>query len=111
MDDQTQQSVNKINPFSIASVVCGMLSITLCCLGILSLPFGALGILFAVLTKRLEEPLSPLSLNGIVLSGLGILLGLCVTGYALYTFATDEEYRDAVQQYYEYYNSSYFINP
>ena len=35
-----------------ASLVCGMLSIILCITGVFSLPMGALGIIFALLSKR-----------------------------------------------------------
>ena len=43
---------NRPEGFAIASLICGILSNICCCTGILSLPVGALGILFAVLTKR-----------------------------------------------------------
>ena len=41
--------------FSVASAVCGLLSMTTSCTIVLSLPLGALGILFAVLAHRAKK--------------------------------------------------------
>ena len=59
--------------FMIASGICGLMSVTACCTGILSLPLGALGILFAALTYRKGKKMSSACLIGVVSSCLGIV--------------------------------------
>lgn len=70
--------------FTMASVTCGILSITTCCTGILPLPLGALGILFAVLVYRKGKKLNSACVMGITTSCLGIAVGLMMT---IYSFA------------------------
>ncbi|MBR1772053.1 MAG: hypothetical protein IJ747_08495 [Lachnospiraceae bacterium] len=105
-DVQNQQ----LNPFALASFICGMLSTFVCCTGILPLFFGAFGILFAVLSKRLGKPTPPLSSLGLFLSCLGIVLGLSMCGFVLYQYLTDEEYRNIVNQYYQQYSNGIYMN-
>ena len=62
--------------FMLASGICGLLSITTCCTGVLSLPLGALGILFAVLAARKGKKLNGTCIGGIISSCLGILAGI-----------------------------------
>lgn len=71
--------------FIIASVICGALSVTACCTGILSLPLGALGILFALLTYRRGKKVNGTALTGIVLSIMGIITGVSMLIYSFYT--------------------------
>lgn len=71
--------------FIIASMICGVLSVTACCTGILSLPLGALGILFALLTYRKGKKLNGTALTGMVLSAMGIITGISMTIYSFYT--------------------------
>lgn len=66
--------------FSMASMVCGVLSATLgCCY--LSIPFGAMGILFAVLCRRRNKPLNANCRMGIYLSVFGLLYGIFALWY------------------------------
>ncbi len=71
--------------FIIASVICGVLSVTACCTGILSLPLGALGILFALLTYRRGKKMNGNALTGIVLSTMGIITGVSMLIYTFHT--------------------------
>lgn len=68
--------MNKKNPFSIASMVCGIISIVVCCCGFLSLPFGALSILFALLARRKGNPMDSMSIAGIATSVVGMICGI-----------------------------------
>lgn len=70
--------------FTMASVTCGILSITTCCTGILPLPLGALGILFAVLVYRKGRQINSACVMGITTSCIGIAIGLMIT---IYSFA------------------------
>lgn len=66
--------------FSIASLVCGLLSVTLgCCY--LSIPLGAMGILFTALCHRRNKPLNPNCRTGIFLSIFGIIYGIFALWY------------------------------
>mgnify|MGYP001080550752 FL=1 len=61
--------------FSIASMVCGFLSVTLgCCY--LSLPLGAMGILFAILCRRRNRPLNGNCRIGLMLGIFGCIYGV-----------------------------------
>ena len=70
--------------FLIASLVCGIVSVTACCTGILSLPLGSLGILFALLTYRKGKKMNGTALTGIVLSVMGIITGVSMLIYYFY---------------------------
>lgn len=96
----TDRAGNRIHPFSTASFICGMLSVFLCCTGVLSIPVAALGILFACLTKRDRQPMPPVSVSGIFLSCLGMALGLSMCIYAVYTVWHDPNLWNAMQEYY-----------
>lgn len=61
--------------FAIASLVLGMLSVTVGCCGI-SLPLGALGILFALLVRRKGRPLESTARTGLTLSIIGFIMGI-----------------------------------
>lgn len=74
--------------FTIASVICGLMSITACCTGILSLPLGALGILFAALTYRRGKNMNSLSVIGIVSSCAGIFTAILMTVYSFVMMPT-----------------------
>lgn len=71
--------------FIIASMICGALSVTACCTGILSLPLGALGILFALLTYRKGKKINGSAMTGIFLSVIGIITGVSMIIYSFYT--------------------------
>lgn len=71
--------------FIIASMLCGILSVTACCTGILSLPLGSLGIIFALLTYRKGKRMSGSALTGIMLSTMGIVTGISLFIYAFVT--------------------------
>lgn len=68
--------------FSIASAVCGLLSLMTCCTVVLSLPLGALGILFAVLAHRKGKPLNNQCVTGITLSSIGLVTAVCLIIYS-----------------------------
>lgn len=98
----------RLKPFSIASMICGTASIALCCVAVLGLPLGALGILFAVLSKRMGKPMPSVSVAGIVLSCTGLFFNLLMCGYLVFLVLTDPEYRDAFEDSYEYYYEEFY---
>lgn len=102
------QPPERLNPFSVASFVCGIVSITLCCTGVLSLPLGGLGILFAILTKRMGKAMPSMSITGLLLSCVGVFLGILICIYTFYMIMTDPEFRDAFEDSYEYYYDEFY---
>ncbi|HBA46291.1 MAG TPA: hypothetical protein DCZ91_00505 [Lachnospiraceae bacterium] len=69
--------------FSLASAVCGLLAVTTCCTVILSLPLGALGILFAVLAHRKGRRMSTACVTGLTLSIIGFASAILLMVYSL----------------------------
>ena len=111
--------------FSYASFLIGMFSVTRGCCGF-SLPFGALGLLFALLVYRRGKKLNHTAKSGLVLSCIGIFLGL----FAIYitfvmpqilqrlqpqnssdaTYGTEyNNYLDYINRYYDYLMNRYGI--
>lgn len=84
--------------FSIASVVMGLLSVTLgCC--VFSLPLGALGILFALLCYRKGKQLNSNCRLGILLSTIGIVAQLLMFANIFYNmYANPEAYLEQLNQ-------------
>ena len=72
---EQQTPRKKGSGFAIASMVCGICSAVLFCMG-LSLPFAALGILFAVLTRRKGKTMDSISIAGIATSCIGLFLSI-----------------------------------
>ena len=106
---------NTPNGFAIASMVCGIFSIILCCTGILSISAGALSILFAVLSKRKNTSMPIMSWVGIWLSIVGVVLGILMTVYSFYLVFNDPLYREQVdvmfEQMYGMSLDEYLANP
>jgi len=71
--------------FSIASLVLGLLSVTLGCCG-LSIPLAALGLLFAILCYRKGKRMNSNARFGMYLSVFGLVYGI---GMIVYTFAVE----------------------
>ena len=68
--------------FSIASAACGLLSLMTCCTIVLSLPLGALGLLFAVLAHRKGRKMNTQCVTGITLSCIGLVTALSMIVYS-----------------------------
>ncbi len=73
---------------SIAALVMGILSLICCCCGYLGIACGALGIIFALLSRQ-DGPMDSKAKTGLVLSGIGLALGLISTVMFLILYALD----------------------
>lgn len=83
--------------FAIASGICGLLSVTTCCAGVLSLPLGALGILFAALASRRGKRMNSTCVMGLTLSCIGIVSSVSMIIYSfsmLPTLLENEAFRN-----------------
>lgn len=67
--------------FSVASAVCGILSVTTICTVILSVPLAALGLLFAVLAHRSKKRMNTTCVMGIALSCAGLVTVVSIVVY------------------------------
>ena len=63
------------NGMSIASLVMGILSLVCCCCGYVGIALGALGIIFALLSRQ-DEPMNTQAKVGLILSCVGIALNV-----------------------------------
>lgn len=80
---QQPAPTQKRNNMAIASMVCGIVALVMCCMG-LSLPLGALAILFAILSRRKGQTMNSMSIAGIVTGIIGLLLGIVIMLYSLF---------------------------
>ena len=106
----TDNSVyNNYNPdrgraaFDVASLIMGIISLVLLCTGILSIPAGALGVLFSTLGKKPGTQLSSNSKYRLILSCIGLITGIIVVTIAVYWFLTNPTAVEQVQSMYESY--------
>lgn len=83
--------------FANASMVLGLISVTLSFCG-LSIPLGALGILFAVLCKRKGRKLVGNCRTGLTLSVFGIALGVLALLYMVYLVWNDPAFAEQLNQ-------------
>lgn len=66
------------NTFATLSLVLGIASVALICTGILPIPLGALGLLFAILSRR-GTKFEGSAVGGCITSIIGLALGLIMT--------------------------------
>ena len=86
--------------FSVAAVCCGLLSVTLgwCSL---SLPLGAMGILFAVLCSRKNKPLNSSCSMGLSLSIFGCIYGTVSLVYLIMKRLDNPAFLEQLRHLYE----------
>lgn len=92
------------NPFSKASLIMGVLALLTIATGVLPLFFGALGVLFAVLSHRKSKPLDTSALLGVVTSAIGLSIAIVmfvITIMMLPTLLRDPEYREQLNTFSE----------
>lgn len=95
----TRPPFRSVNSMAVASLVMGILSVVLICCGF-SFCFGALGIIFALLSRR-NGPMDPQAKVG-----LGLSIGGTVIGIAMILFLTigNSQYSEIMQEYERFYN-------
>ena len=73
---QYQPEPKKNNGFAIASLICGIVSIVLCCIWYLSLPVSIVGLVLGILSLRKTIDGKNMAIVGIVLSSIGIFIAV-----------------------------------
>ena len=93
---------NRKNPFSKASLIMGILALLTIATGVLPLFFGALGILFAILSHRKGKQLDASALWGTVTSVIGLCIAivmLVITIIMLPSLLKDPAYREQLNAF------------
>ncbi len=89
-----------------ASVVLGILGLLSCVILYFSLPLGALGILFALLSRGSRPHMTTRAKVGLGLSAAGLVLTLSLTATALYQYRdlfSSDQFQEQLKDYLEYY--------
>ncbi len=108
-----RKTSSKTNAFAVASMICGICSVLFCCIELFSIVLGALGILFFILSMYKDKKLSPhslaFSISGIILSSIGLILGLLMMTYLAITYINyhDIDYRDFPNYQEDYFDPFY----
>jgi hypothetical protein len=94
---QNQANTVRKTPLAKASLIMGVLALLTIATGVLPLLFGALGVLFAILSHRKRKPLDTSALLGAVTSAIGLSIAIvmfAITIMMLPTMLKDPEYRE-----------------
>lgn len=109
-----QEKGDNLGGLPTASRVCGIISMILgistlvaCCLGYLSIPLGALGILFAILSRRKGQPMNHSSKTGMTLSIIGMLIGIIMLALSIFYTITDPNFWEETNEIYKEYEEMY----
>lgn len=79
----TPPTPQKSSGFAVAAMVCGILSLLTWGTGFMGIALGSLGILFTLLSHRRKQPLATSSLVGLIISIVGLCIGLLFTVYII----------------------------
>lgn len=61
---------------AIGSLVCGIVSVVLCCAWYLALPISIVGIVLGIMTIKNNKDGRTMAIIGIILGGLGVIIGI-----------------------------------
>lgn len=100
------QTQPRKNPMATAALVFGILSLVTCFIIYLSLPFGALAVIFALLS-RTERPIRKKARRGLICGICGMIATVVLTVSAFYTVLTDSSMRSFLEYYLRVYTGDY----
>jgi len=104
MENPMNQSLfpqNKnMNMFMLFAILCAILSWTCSCFAPVTIIFGALSIIFALLSKGKNLKTTPAAKITIISAVLGMIFSIVTTVYSIYNvFSNPEEYERFMDQY------------
>ena len=104
-DDYLFRTVNpngrrKTYGWSVASLVCGIISVVCCCIGYGAVVLGILAVVFSILSRKNLGYFDGMAIAGLVLGIVGFILGAAIL---LSTYFIDEEFLEEYQKYLEQY--------
>lgn len=94
------------NGMEAASLILGILSLISSLFFYVSIPFGAMGVLFALLSKGKEKRTSGRARAGLLVSATGLLLSLILTVVIFFSardLMATPEFQQILEEYMEYY--------
>ena len=98
----------KLTGFSLAALVCAvlsLLSLLSLCTGVFAISFGCMGILFVILARRKNQPMTNANYISMCMCLVGIILGISLVIYVLATviipMLTDPEAFRELNTFYE----------
>lgn len=101
-DDMYGNVPNKRRPLATASLILGILSILLCSVIYLALPFGALAVILAILSHT-EYKMAKKNRIGLICGLCGIAASIVVTIYAFQYVLNNPTIRSYLEQYIQMY--------
>ncbi len=104
-DDYLFRTVNpngrrKTYGWSVASLVCGILSVICCCVGYGAVVLGVLAIVFSIISRKNLGYFDGMAIAGLVLGIIGFFLGIAII---VSTYLIDEEFMEEYTKYLEEY--------
>ena len=101
----------KLTGFSLATLVCAVLSLLSLCTGVFAISFGCMGILFVILARRKNQPMTNANYISMCMCLVGIILGISLVIYVLATviipMLTDPE---AFRELNTFYKNTYGVS-
>ena len=98
-----QPATGHIRSFEIAALVMSIISLALCCCFYLSLPCGALAVIFASLSRGKESHKRPMATVAFVIGIVGLVCTALFLVYAFYIFFTEFGSMEEVLEFYSQY--------
>ena len=96
----TNNGKPKTYGWSIASLVCGILSVVCCCMGYSAIIFGILAIALSFISRKNLGYFDGMSIAGLVLGIIGFILGVVlIIAASMVDEAFMEEYRKFLEEY------------
>lgn len=95
------------NGMSTASLVLGIIAMVLCCCFYFSIPLGALGIIFAILSKGSSRQMSGRAKTGLGLSIASVCLSILLVVGTIATVGLSS-FNQQMRDYMEYYYGDYY---
>ena len=107
-DDGNDYLFKTVNPngrrktygWSVASLVCGIISVLCCSLGYGAIVFGVLAIIFSSISRKNLGYFDTMAVAGLVLGIMGFILGIAIIAAV---YLVDEEFLEEYRQYLEEY--------
>lgn len=100
------QNPPRRNPMATASVVFGILALLSCLIIYVSVPCGAMAVIFAILS-RTDRPMPQKSKVGLICGICGMISTVIITISSFYYVLSDSTMRTFLEQYYQMYTGDF----
>ena len=105
----TNNGRRKTYGWSVASLVCGIISLVCCCTGYAGVILGTLAIIFAIVSRKNLGYFDGMAVAGLVLGIIGFVLGLALI---IFAYTIDEEFlKEYEKELEEYFKNNPELDP